>query len=453
VHIIVRFIFVAVGLHLCIGSNAAISEGAVDSDFRPNIEFRTNLVLRPLVSLAVQQDGKILVGGNFDRLNGAATQIARLNRDGSTDRNFDGALRVDNMIGTWMKRDGKVYAYGSFTDSKGSREWARFNSDGSYDENFPLRGGFTWLEVQSDGKILISGHFSKGFYGAPCWYFARFQNNGEIDSSFNPNVPETSALSLMGGPIVVQPDGKILVGRYLPVGNGAGIKRFLSDGSFDYSFGPQLGTVWNFDMLHDGSFLAGVDGNEGYSIYRISPNGNAGRLPFAKIGGRYFSSAFAIGPDDKIFVSKTVFEDDEPEIMRLNRDGSVDTGFLTGHPGDWVNTDEDAPYWVRIAPEQDGSLLVGGNFKSFNGIACNGLVRLLGTADLVCNTDTSTGEAVVSVFGPGNVPFGLEATETLGTSWTEVHRGVVGQEDARVTIGGSKDLKTKFYRAVRLESK
>ena len=72
--------------------------------------------------------------------------------------------------------------------------------------------------------------------------------------------------------------------------------------------------------------------------------------------------------------------------MRLNRDGSVDTGFLTGHPGDWVNTDEDAPYWVRIAPEQDGSLLVGGNFKSFNGIACNGLVRLLGTADLVCNS-------------------------------------------------------------------
>jgi hypothetical protein len=75
VHIIDRFIFVAVGLHLCIGSNAAISEGAVDSGFRPNIEFRTNLVLRPLVSLAVQPDGKILVGGNFDRVNGSQNKV------------------------------------------------------------------------------------------------------------------------------------------------------------------------------------------------------------------------------------------------------------------------------------------------------------------------------------------------------------------------------------------
>jgi Secretion system C-terminal sorting domain/Domain of unknown function (DUF5122) beta-propeller len=61
-------------------------------------------------------------------------------------------------------------------------------------------------------------------------------------------------------------------------------------------------------------------------------------------------------------------------LARLNGSGSIDTTFDTGagFNGE-VNS---------ILIEDDGRILVGGNFTKYNGEKCNGIIRLNGTATL-----------------------------------------------------------------------
>lgn len=241
-------------------------DGSVDLTFRPRIEFETNLYSAPRLSVSVQPDGKILVAGELLSVNGRACKVARLNRDGTLDESFHPPAGVLGVWSIGMQADGKVYAEGHFTNELGEHYFARLNEDGTYDG---LPGLFTGYAVQPDGQILATGNFPKGWRGVPSYYFARFQPDGETDVSFDPGVPESRALSSMGGPMVLQPDGKILVGGYLFVGNFVSLKRFRLDGSLDDLFAPQIGRVWNYALLGDGRILAAGERGFDYVIHNL----------------------------------------------------------------------------------------------------------------------------------------------------------------------------------------
>jgi hypothetical protein len=90
-------------------------------------------------SLVQEQDGKLLVGGDFDTLDGAAQNyLVRLSSDGDFDDSFD--ARPDDMVHSIVVLpDGKVMLGGDFTvlSSVRSNYIGRVNIDGTLDPTFP----------------------------------------------------------------------------------------------------------------------------------------------------------------------------------------------------------------------------------------------------------------------------------------------------------------------------
>jgi uncharacterized delta-60 repeat protein len=112
------------------------SDGSVDSSFSVGSgfgDFSSN-------ALAIQPDGKMIVGGNFPSYNGVARpNIVRINSNGTIDSGFaTGAgpnSRVEKVV---LQPDGKIIIGGGFTtyDGVARKNLARLNADGSLDSTF-----------------------------------------------------------------------------------------------------------------------------------------------------------------------------------------------------------------------------------------------------------------------------------------------------------------------------
>jgi uncharacterized delta-60 repeat protein len=133
------------------------TDGSLDSGFNPNAD-------SSVYTIAVQADGKILVGGLFTSMGGQTRdRIARLNLDGSLDSGFNpNANSIVNSIA--VQADGKILVGGSFTTMGGQtrNRIARINPDGSLDASFNPNVGSTVnsIAVQADGKIFVGGTFT-----------------------------------------------------------------------------------------------------------------------------------------------------------------------------------------------------------------------------------------------------------------------------------------------------
>ncbi|MGB8647349.1 MAG: Ig-like domain repeat protein, partial [Anaerolineae bacterium] len=166
----------------------------------------------------VQADGKILVGGAFTKLGGGGTgtttrnYIGRLNADGSLDTTFNpGANNTVNALA--VQADGKILVGGNFTMLGGGgtgtttrNDIGRLNADGSLDTTFNpgADNSVSTLAVQADGKILVGGNFVT-LGGQTRNYIGRLNADGSLDATFNPGADNTVIA------LAVQADGKILV--------------------------------------------------------------------------------------------------------------------------------------------------------------------------------------------------------------------------------------------------
>jgi uncharacterized delta-60 repeat protein len=189
-------------------------QSALDG-FDPNANGTVGVVI-------VQPDGKILIGGDFTSLtpNGGATvtrnRIARLNPDGTLDTAFN-----PNANGTVyaiaVQTDGKILVGGSFsgagsiggqTRNRIARLEAVTGTADSFDPN--ANDIVQSIALQADGKILVGGAFNgaNSIGGQTRNYIARLDASTGSADSFNPNA--NSGVDS----IVVQPDGKILVGGF-----------------------------------------------------------------------------------------------------------------------------------------------------------------------------------------------------------------------------------------------
>src|SRR5262249_47355661 len=121
-------------------------------------------------ALAVQADGKILVGGIFGSINGAArANIARLNADGSVDLTFQngmsgvttpaglGPAQVNSIV---QPDPSLILVGGLFTSVNGlaRTNLARLNSNGSLDFGFeagPRIGTVYTMALQANGYVIL----------------------------------------------------------------------------------------------------------------------------------------------------------------------------------------------------------------------------------------------------------------------------------------------------------
>lgn len=180
--------------------------------------------------IAFQADGKILIGGIFDRFNNDTTlsNLVRLNTDGSLDTSFAKGTSVSSTYALAVQPNGKILMGG----------WglARLNTDGSVDNSFNCQLGAVVgvLVLQPDGKILAGGGFDH-FGSQSVYNIARINTDGSLDTTFNTGSGPDTGVSA----IVVQPDGKVVIGGSFDSINGtfrSKIARLNSDGSVDSTF-------------------------------------------------------------------------------------------------------------------------------------------------------------------------------------------------------------------------
>lgn len=128
---------------------------------------RSNNVPRYLHALAVQPDGRILIGGEFASLAGAArNSIARLLPTGEIDPSFDaGNIFMQNNIARVtalaVQDDGRILCAGFFTSINGQprQSLARLLANGQFDNTFantaPVAPEVTFLAIHPGGRLLV----------------------------------------------------------------------------------------------------------------------------------------------------------------------------------------------------------------------------------------------------------------------------------------------------------
>ena len=196
---------------------------------------------------------KILVGGSFLDFDGVGSAgIVRLNSDGSVDGTFNpGGAGVSypdsapDVRAIAVQSDGKILVGGTFTAYNGvttSRDIIRLNADGTLDTTFASGTGADAGSVEAvtleGSQVLVGGNFIS-FDGATVPSIVRLSSVGALDTSFDPvntvNIDEVTS-------IIAQPDGTILVGGvvYTPDGliynPGDGLALIHSDGTLSTSF-------------------------------------------------------------------------------------------------------------------------------------------------------------------------------------------------------------------------
>ena len=120
--------------------------------------------MTPIVSLVIQADGKIVIGGWFSIVEGVArNHIARLHSDGTLDSTFNPNANesIDSIA---IQTNGKIAVGGEFTAIGGvaRNHIARLHSDGTLDSTFNpnANGPVASLAFQADGQILVAGRFT-----------------------------------------------------------------------------------------------------------------------------------------------------------------------------------------------------------------------------------------------------------------------------------------------------
>ena len=108
-----------------------------------------------------------------------------------TDIGFENGDGFDNYVNALaIQADGKVIVGGEFNKYNGAlrNKIARLKIDGTLDSTFQVGTGFDWsvtsVALQSNGKIVVGGYFSS-YNGNPCNNIVRLNTDGTFDHTFN----------------------------------------------------------------------------------------------------------------------------------------------------------------------------------------------------------------------------------------------------------------------------
>jgi uncharacterized delta-60 repeat protein len=262
--------------------------------------------------------------------------------------------------------------------------FARLNADGTLEAGVnvsPLNFGEVNASlVLPGGKLLVAGYFTRARGAAVSNGIMRLNADGSVDASFNPSGAGANGRVMT---MARQGDGKIVVGGNFTLYNGFGrdgIARLNADGTLDTGFNA-AGTggrdVYVVAAMPGGGAMVGgtfttFHGASRNRIALLNPDGTLN--PTFDPGAGCNDSVLALVPlpDGRVVAggSFTTYSGAAVgRIMRLNADGTLDTGFNSGG----VGADGAVQSVVR---DSDGGLMIGGWFGTYNGISRGYLARL-----------------------------------------------------------------------------
>jgi len=177
-------------------------DGTLDNSFTPLPDFNANIILQ-------QADGKILAAG--------PSGVIRVEQSGSIDPTFATINPLDGDITEMViQSNGKIVLVGSFTKIAGfpARNIARLNSDGTIDTSFLAGNGFSLyagsqpssIKLLAGDRLLVAGEFTT-YNDEVRTRLLMLNADGSLYCSFDPQLGSDAPLV----DAAVQPDGKILI--------------------------------------------------------------------------------------------------------------------------------------------------------------------------------------------------------------------------------------------------
>ncbi len=453
-------------------------DGWLLTNFSGSLDFGT--------AIAIQPDGKLLMVGSFD---GTSQDfgMARFNTDGSEDITFDKDGRAhtdffgnrDRANAVALQSDGKILVAGSaFRNSTTKDEFAlaRFNSDGSLDNDFnedglvttDFLGGAdyaTAIAVQADGKIVVAGYIYNGTNYD--FALARYTGTGDLDTTFSGD-----------GKVVTDLTGKsdsayalIMVGNQLVVvgeakngyNNDFALARYDTNGNLDTSFGNEGIVFTDFAsdddkgravaLQQDGKLVVAGFRKDAYSndfaLARYDSNGSldatfgdGGKVTTDFYGGDESGTAILMEPvSGTMIVGGYIWDGTQNDfaLARYTSNGTLDSTF-DGDGKVVVDFDGRSEWGYGLARQADGRLVLAGYMLTVAG-SDFAMARFNtdGSLDTSFNED---GWVITNLFGSSDV--GLAAAVTTDdklvlAGWIE------GIEDtdfavARYYSNGSPDM-------------
>ncbi|HJQ26179.1 MAG TPA: hypothetical protein VKA60_19845 [Blastocatellia bacterium] len=438
----------------------------------------------PPHAIAIQKDGKMVVAGanfNFPPPSPRAKiVVVRLNPDGSLDATFGtggvvmtGFSSQDDIANALaIQDDGKILVGGY---SVGSLDKPRFvvlrlNADGSPDVSFGYNG--LWmvgigaasveaLAIQPDGKIIAAGSANFPIRGWRGQFIVRLNPNGTLDmtfggygygAEFGQGVVLNPSAALGGArAIALQPDGKIITS------DGISLARYNPDGSLDATFGSggitaTSVTVSSLNALalqSDGRILV-AGGSPDFVVARYKSNGapdksfnGNGRVNTDFFGEDDAARALIIQPDGRLVAIGYASHQGNLDfaLARYNGNGSLDLTFGTDGK---VTTDFDGGNDVATAAalQSDGKIVAFGNTRitSFRGA----LARYSGAGFDLTLQDESNGNILQINSATGQYVFKNCAGTVLGGTGTITRRGAIialqhngGDRKVQATVDGN----------------
>lgn len=450
------------------------SDGSIDETFNIGTGFNDDID-----AIEVQEDGKIILGGSFTTYNGVtANRIIRINEDGTIDNsllsgsginggivqtikidylgrimiggsfsglyngnainrvfllNSNGTLNPDfdiesgpgsgSVLALMNDLNGSWYIGGSFLtfDGQNQGRLVKVNPDGEHDDSYLSAGVGFDNSVQKvlpleDNKAMILGNFTK-FNGSSIFRIARLLENGMTDPSFN--VGKSGANNLVKS-AVQQSDGKIVIGGNFTKFNDIlcnRITRIFPDGTIDNTFNIGSGfnsQIYAIAIQEDGKLIVAgnfttYNGSTGVGrIIRLLPNGSRDNSFNVGLGADAIIETILIQSDGKILAAgrfNSFNGNTFARLVRLNSDGSIDSGFNIGDGFD-KNV-------YAIALQSDQKIIVGGSFLSYNKVSQKRILRLNPNGNLDITFDSGIG------FSKGEV------------------RSILVQPDDRILVGGT----------------
>lgn len=385
-----------IGFWMCmLAFNGLAQDGQNDITFN-TIDKVTSQGANNTVKIAVAlTDNKVVIGGAFTSYNGVAVnKLARLNVDGKIDKSFNAGLGTDGTINTLaIQPNFKMIIGGDFTSYNGyeANKIARVNANGSLDRNFNSGAGpnnsITKILIQPDGKIIVAGNFTT-YNNKPVKGLVRLNKNGSLDKTFDAELTD-SILSIHQ--IAMLPDGKLIIAGkaknfFGDFRNYIDALRLNSDGSRDYSFaecrysvGDLYPRINSIGVESNGNILlAGTNQDNSSSspyhglLMRFKPDGE-----MVNLMGTFWINSMCLQNDGKILALGF----DNPEwnivkrvVVRMNSDLTVDTTFKLNDSKIFGDPSECSI--ETFAVQTNGKLVIAGNFFEMNGLGCGNIARL-----------------------------------------------------------------------------
>lgn len=365
-------------------------------------------------TLAIQRDGKIVVGGDSFAGNDIRFTLMRYGSDGKMDPSFGKeGKRMEFFSAGYggkviLRPDDSIVVAGTYFDPiNATTDFVirRYDTDGTFQggdtvgfsgNGFQNQDFLSALALQPDGKILVAGSTLSMDINKTGSDFdfalARLNDDGSLDTSFGTN--GTVVTSFVDGDAVhtdddvanamaLQSDGKIILAGYAvdgPVAKFA-LARYNPNGSLDPSFGTN-GKVSTgigagnaaanaIRIQSDGKIIVGgytvENKNYNFAIVRYKPDGTldgtfgggGGVVTAIDIGNDAIFD-LAIQPDGKIVAAgfSNVVNSDFA-IARYNSDGAFDRTF--GQSGVRIfPVGQNIDYVNAVAIQPDGKIVVAG---------------------------------------------------------------------------------------------